>query len=186
MKTFRLTLLALAFSSFAGMSLAQPASDHNAHHPADAPTKSEARSDANAKPVDVAPLLGEMDAHMEAMRNFHQKFQNAGPVERRALMAEHHTLMQDGMKLMGAAKERTRGMVMMGMGGMMGQGMMGRGMMSGMDNPDANNQSPSPDAQMPSDIMQYHELMSKRMDMMQSMMQMMMDRMNAGNQESSE
>jgi len=30
-------------------------------------------------------------------------------------------------------------------------------------------------------MMQHHELMSKRMDMMQSMMQMMMDRMDAGN-----
>lgn len=171
MKSFRLTVLALAFSSLAGVSLAQPASDHNAHHPADAPLENEAPAISSAKPVDAAPLLGEMDAHMENMQKFHQKFQNASPEERRALMAEHHTMMQEGMKLMGAAADRTRGAGMMGMGGMMG-GMGGTG---------AGSQPTVPSPQMAQGMMQHHELMSKRMDMMQSMMQMMMDRMDAAN-----
>ncbi len=152
MKIFRLTLLALAFSSFASVSLAQQASDHNAHHPADTLTQSEAPAQTSAKPVDAAPLLGQMDAHMANMRQLHEKFQNANLEERRVLMAENRTIMQEGMKLMGVASDRTRGMGMTSTGGMTGQGMM-----------------------------QHHELMSKRIDMMQSMMQMMVDRMDAGN-----
>lgn len=171
MNSIRLTLLALAFSSFAGVSLAQPASDHNVHHPADAPQKNEASAVSSAKPVDAAPLFGEMDAHMENMQKFHQKFLNVSPEERRALMAEHHTMMQEGMKLMGAAAERTRGAGMMGMSDMMG----------GMGGPGAGSQPTVPSPQMAQGMMQHHELMSKRMDMMQSMMQMMMDRMDAAN-----
>ncbi len=175
MKIFRLTLLALAFSSFASVALAQQASDHNAHHPADTLTQNEAPAQTSAKPVDAAPLLGQMDAQLANMQQLHQKFQNASPEERRTLMAENRTIMQEGMKLMGAASDRTGGMGMMGISGKTGQGMMG-----GM-NPGTDNQSAAPGSQMTQGMMQHHELMSKRMDMMQSMMQMVVDRMDAGN-----
>ena len=147
MKSFRLTVLALIFSSLAGVSLAQPSPNN---------------------PPDAAPLLERMDAHMATMQQFHQKFQNATPEQRRALMAEHHTMMQDGMGLMGAASGHPNRMGM-GMGGMMG----------GMNHSGPRGQTAAPASQTPSGLTQHEELMSKRMDMMQSMMQMMMDRMDA-------
>ncbi|MCX5565837.1 hypothetical protein [Alcaligenes phenolicus] len=174
MKPLRLTLSALVLSALTSVSVAQSVSDHNAHHPADALTKSEAPIGEKSPTADAAPLLNQMDAHMENMQRFHQKFENASPDERRALMTEHHAMMQKTMKLMGTASNHSGGMSMMNMSGMKGPGMMG-----GMD-PDAN-QSATPGPQMAQGMMQHHELMSKRMDMMQSMLQMMMDRMDAEN-----
>jgi len=175
MKTLRLTLSALVLSSVASISVAQSGSDHNAHHPANTLTKSEAPIGTNSKADDAASLLNKMDAQMENMQRLHQKFQNASPEERRALMTEHHAMMQENMKLMGMGSNHSGGMNMMNMSGMMGPGMMG-----GMA-PDADNQSATPGPHMAQGMMQHHQLMSKRMDMMQSMMQMMMDRMDAEN-----
>lgn len=103
--------------------------------------------------------MGQMDTQMKAMQELHQKFMDAKtPEERSALMPENMKLMQDAMAAM-----QGKG----GMGGMGGMGMMGgkeKGMM--MD-------------KMPADMMGMHQMLEKRMDMMQSMMQMMMDRMQA-------
>lgn len=175
MKTVRLTLSALVLSSLASVSVAQSASDHNVHHPTDALTKSEAPIGASSKTADAAPLLNQMDAHIENMQRLHQEFQIASPDERRSLMTKHHAMMKEAMKLMGAASNRSNDMSMMDMGGMRGSGMMG-----GLDR-SAVNQSAAPGPHMAQGMMQHHELMSKRMDMMQSMMRMMMDRMDAGN-----
>lgn len=144
MKSFRLTVLALILSSLSGVSLAQPSPN---------------------SPPDAAPLLERMDAHMATMQQFHQQFQNATPEQRRALMAEHHKMMQEGMGLMGAASGHPN---RMGMGGMMG----------GMNYSGPRGQTAAPASQTPSGLTQHEALMSKRMDMMQSMMQMMMDRMD--------
>ena len=90
-----------------------------------------------------------MDAQMKTMREMHEKMMAAKtPEERSALMAEHMKTMQDGMGIM---TEMSAG----GMDAMKG-GMMGD-MKSGASN--------------------HHQMMEKRIAMMQSMMQMMMDRM---------
>lgn len=92
--------------------------------------------------------MAQMDDHMKAMQEMHEKMMRARtPEEKSALMAEHMKLMQDGMAMMGG---------MGGMGG--GGGMMGKGAMS-------------------ADMGMHGQMMEKRMAMMQSMMQMMMDRM---------
>ena len=65
-------------------------------------------------------------------------------------MAEHMKTMQDGVKMME---------------GMGGAGMSGMSGMSGMDGM--------------KDMPAHHQMMDKRMAMMESMMQMMMDRMPA-------
>ena len=96
--------------------------------------------------------MSKMDAQMKKMREMHEKMVAAKtPEERNKLMAEHMKTMQDGMEMMG------------GMGGMGGAGMGDMKSMSGMS------------ADMPA----HHQMMEKRMAMMESMMQMMMDRMPA-------
>lgn len=94
-----------------------------------------------------------MDAQMKSMQGMHEKMMNAKtPEERSKLMAEHMKTMQDGMAMMD-------GMSGAGMGGMKGmQGMTGMAGMTG-------------------DMGARHQMMEKRMDMMQAMMKMMMDRM---------
>jgi hypothetical protein len=103
-------------------------------------------------PAAMAERMSKMDAHMNAMREMHDRMARARtPEERNALMPEHMKLMQEGMAMMGG----------MGPGGMRGMGGMGgMGSMSG-------------------DMAGHQQMMEKRMEMMQSMMQMMMDRMPA-------
>lgn len=176
MRSLRTTISALVLSSLASVALAQPApDDHNVHHPADTLTTSEAPAATSSPPADITPLLERMNTQMANMQQLHQKFQSANAEERQTLVAEHHKMMQEGMKLMTDASGQTQNMMGQGMmGGMMGQGMMGS-----MNNAGTNAQAGAPGMQMMSGMMQHHELMTKRMDMMQSMMQMMMDRMDA-------
>jgi hypothetical protein len=105
--------------------------------------------------MDMAKMdMSKMDAQMKKMHEMHEKMMAAKtPEERNKLMAEHMKTMQDGMKMM----EGMGGAGMSGMAGM--QGMKGMGDMK--------------------DMPAHHQMMEKRMAMMQSMMQMMMDRMPA-------
>lgn len=160
------------------------AEDHTAHHPAEAasapkqspkptapkPAAKPAPAKVQSAAMDKGSMekMGQMDAKMKAMQEMHQKFMAAKtPEERMALMPENMKAMQDAMSMM----DDMRG------GGMgMGMGMMGdkggMGMMGGTENA-------SMMGKMPMDMMAKHQMMEKRMDMMQSMMQMMMDRMQA-------
>ena len=105
--------------------------------------------------------MSKMDAQMKKMRDMHEKMMAAKtPEERNKLMAEHMKTMQDGMKMM-------EGMGGAGMSGM--DGMKGMGDMKGM--PGGQGAA--------GDMPGHHQMMDKRMEMMQSMMQMMMDRMPA-------
>lgn len=93
--------------------------------------------------------MARMDARMMDMQEMHEKMMAAKtPDERSAMMAAQMKLMQDGMTMM-------KGMSSGGMAGMQGDMAMKKGSGSGMS----------------------HDMMEKRMDMMQAMMQMMMDRM---------
>ena len=96
--------------------------------------------------------MAKMDAHMKIMQGIHEKMMSAKtPEERSQLMAEHMKAMRDGMAMM-------EGMSGGGMGGMHGMGGM-KGMTG--------------------DMAARHQMMEKRMAMMQTMMKMMMDRMPA-------
>ena len=96
-----------------------------------------------------------MDAQMKTMQGMHEKMMAAKtPEERSKLMAEHMKAMQDGMAMMG-------GMSGAGMGDM-----KGKGDMKGMPG-------------MTGDMGARHQMMEKRMEMMQTMMKMMMDRLPA-------
>ena len=109
----------------------------------------QAAAAASAPAGGAAPAR--MDEHMKRMHEMHEKMMQAKtPEERSALMSEHMTLMQDGMAMMGCP----------GSGGMKGHGgKHGKGPRAG-------------------DMAAHHDMMEKRMDMMQSMMQMMLDRMS--------
>ena len=96
-----------------------------------------------------------MDAQMKTMQGMHEKMMAAKtPEERSKLMAEHMKAMQDGMAMMGAMSGA-------GMGDM-----KGKGDMKGMPG-------------MTGDMGARHQMMEKRMEMMQTMMKMMMDRLPA-------
>ena len=93
--------------------------------------------------------MAQMDEHMKAMRETHDKMLRAkSPQERSALMASNMNQMQNGMAMMGGMDHAAMGMT----------GMHGNTAMAG-------------------DLATRQQMMEKRMQMMQSMMQMMMDRM---------
>ena len=140
------------------------AEDHTAHHPAGAASASKptaAKPMAKPDAMDKATMekMGQMDARMKAMKEMHQKFMAAKtPEERQALMPEHMKSMQETMTMMDSMRS----------GGMDHQGGMGKmgGAAKGakMD-------------KMHDDMMAKHQLMEKRMEMMESMVQMVLDRL---------
>lgn len=127
-----------------------------------------AQTTPRTAPPSHAEHMQAMDNKMKAMREMHEKMANAKtPEERQALMAEHMKVMHEGMGMMNMM------CCMGGMGGMGGmQGMQGMGPMSGAS-------APRGGMAIRHSMRQRHEMMEKRMDMMQHMMQMMMDRMPA-------
>ena len=126
-----------------------------------AAAQSMAKPDAMGK-MDMSKMdMSKMDAQMKKMRDMHEKMMAAKtPEERNKLMAEHMKTMQDGMKMME---------------GMGGAGMSGMSGMAGMDGMKGMPGGQAAAGDMPA----HHQMMDKRMEMMQSMMQMMMDRMPA-------
>ena len=142
----------------------KPGEDHDSHHPQPptlpAPT---------AAPMAAAPapssdgVMRTMDGQLQAMQAMHEKLAAARtPQERQALLDEHLRVMREAMGAMQGMSGMSGGM--QGMGGMGGMGMgamQGQGSAMGM----------------PPGMMQHHQVMEKRMDMMTSMMQMMMDRL---------
>ena len=104
---------------------------------------------ASATGMAAPEHMAKMDAQMKTMREMHEKMMNAKTPEERS------KLMAEHMKAMQGGMEM--------MGGMSGAGM---GDMKGMKG-------------MTGEMGAHHQMMAKRMEMMQSMMQMMMDRMPA-------
>ena len=90
-----------------------------------------------------------MDSKMKTMREMHEKMMNAKTPE------EKKALMAEHMKTMQ-------------------EGMKTMGMMGGDGMADMQGKKP-----MPGNMGQHHQMMEKRMAMMESMMQMMMDQMPA-------
>lgn len=156
MSHLRQTVLTIALATAAIGASAQTAAQIDAQqkqHQAHVLATEQASTNQLASPADPASAgkMAAMDRKMKAMAEMHQKMMAAKtPEEKKALMAEHMKTMQEGMKMMG----------------MMGGGMGG---MAGMQ-----GNKPMPDA-----MGQHHQMMEKRMAMMESMMQMMMDRMLA-------
>ncbi len=164
MSKLRTTVLAMLLAGAALGATAQTAAEHEQHHP-------EGTATAPATPTAVQPAtppnamgpgqmanMARMDQHMKAMRAMHDQMAAAStPEQRQALMAEHMKLMQEGMGMM-----KQMGAGMQGIGGQAGMGPMG-GMAAGKG--------------MPADLAERHQLMEKRMEMMESMLQMMMDRL---------
>jgi len=161
MSNLRHTPLAIVLAFACGTALAQTAAEHAQHKAA--PSQSLAQSGPSTQAHTAAGGAGHsmaaMDEKMKAMHAMHEKMASAKtPQERDALMAEHMKTMQDGMSMMNRMK---------GMGGMQGKPgdkgrMEGKGGMA-----------------MHGHTAEQHQMLEKRMDMMQSMMQMMMDRMPA-------
>jgi hypothetical protein len=105
-----LRTLALAAALAACSSTPWAATPEDPHHPASAAAQQAKPKTAVKATVDQT---AKMDAQMKAMREMHEKMQNAKtPEERNALMTEHMKTMQDGMAMMNG---------MQGMGGGMGQ-----------------------------------------------------------------
>lgn len=159
--------LALAMSitlvGTAALAVGQDTTEHTAHHPAGASSAVKTMP-AKTGPIKTPKSMGTnsivmgamdpMDGHMKTMQELHQKFMAAKmPEERNALMPEQQKAMEEAMRMM--------------------QGMPGMGMMGDMKS------MPKPDMS-PADMAARHQMMEKRVEMMQSMMQMMMDRLPVG------
>lgn len=158
------TVLALLLAGASLGAAAQTPAEHEQHHPQGAATTPAATAAAqpatppNAMGPGQMANMARMDEQLKAMRAMHDKMAAARtPEERQALMTEHLKLMQEGMGMM-----RQMGAGMPGMGGQAGMGPMG-GMAAGNE--------------MPADLATRHQLMEKRLEMMESMLQMMMDRL---------
>ena len=150
MKRAHSLALVLALSAIGAPAWAAADSQHDAHHPA---------GTAKAAPGKSGPDMTRMDTQMKVMREMHDKMMAAKtPGERNALMADHLKTMQESMRMMNATFPS-------GMGGMQGDKMGGmkEDMKGGLKGGMAAR----------------HQMMEKRMDMMQSMMQMMSDRLPA-------
>lgn len=122
--------------------------------------------------------MSKMDAQMKKMREMHQKMVAAKtPEERSQLMAEHMKTMQDSMQMMGPMSGMHGG----GMGAMGGAAASDAKPMPGMPGMPGMAAKPvTPGmAGMAGNMPAHHQMMEKRMAMMESMMQMMMDRMPA-------
>lgn len=113
---------------------------------------------APAKPainVDMDKQMLQMQTNMKKMQGQMARIhKTTDPKERQKLMKEHMTAMQENMK------------AMQGMGGPM---MTGGGQHSGMAMGDKKG------GMMDGDMMKRHEMMVKRMDMMQMMMEQMVE-----------
>ena len=102
--------LALAISTMGVPTWAADADPHQAHHPAGTASAPATKPMPGKARVDMA----QMDAHMKAMHEMHDKMMAAKtPAERDALTAEHMKIMQDSMTMM-------NGMSPGGMSGMKG------------------------------------------------------------------
>lgn len=149
MTTLRHTVLTIAMAAASLGAIAQTDAEHTQHH-ASEPAKKSIKAPAAKSPSKPNEAVVAMDGKIKAMREMHEKMMAAkSPEERKALMGDHMKAMQDGMSMMGDMK------------GMGGKGPDGK--QSGMS----------------MDMMNHHEAMQKRMEMMTTMMQMMMDRMPA-------
>ena len=129
-----------------------------------------------AMPDQTAKMdMSKMDAQMKKMREMHQKMVAAKtPEERSQLMAEHMKTMQDSMQMMGSMSGMHGG----GMGAMGGASAGDAKPMPGMPGMATKPATPGM-AGMAGNMPAHHQMMEKRMAMMESMMQMMMDRMPA-------
>ena len=143
------SLIGLAIASASFGVAAQTAAGHGQHHPSDTSAAALETAAPATKPM-PAERMANMDQHMKAMQEMHEKMAAAKtPQERQTLMAEHMKLMQEAMSMMQVMR-----------GGMHETcGMKEGKTMSG-------------------NLADRHQMMEMRMNMMQSMMQMMMDRMS--------
>ena len=111
MKLLFSTALALALAATGASAWAAKHTEHAGHHPAGAASAPASKVMPGKPGADIA----RMDTQMQAMRQMHDKMAAAKtPEERKALMAEHHKSMQDGMTMM-------NGMAPGGMSGMKGE-----------------------------------------------------------------
>jgi hypothetical protein len=144
-------LFAVAAALSTGAFAQSSDAEHAAHHPSSTTAQPESPKARKPAAKSTTPTPSQMNVQMKAMEEMHAKILAAKtPEERQALMADHMKVMRDGMAMMGQMREGKPGSSMGSMG------MEAMGAMHG-----------------------HHEMMSKRMDMMEHMMQMMMDRESA-------
>ena len=167
----------LSIAIVAGLVWAFPAAAVDEHHPEQQKAASTPNAPNDAKTQQkLVPAASKSDStdaqhgmpmgmmgNMEKMQQQMEKIQaTTDPKERQKLMQEHMQSMQENMK------------AMRGMGGpmMMGSGQPG-GMMMG-DKKGGKTMRGKKGGMAMGDMMKHHDMMEKRMDMMQMMMEQMM------------
>ena len=150
MSHLRSTVLTIALATAALGAWAQTDAQHKQHQANVLATEqASAAPAASATAPASAGKMAAMDSKMKTMDEMHQKMIAAKTPE------EKKALMAEHMKTMQ-------------------EGMKTMGMMGGADMADMQGKKP-----MPGNMGQHHQMMEKRMAMMESMMQMMMDQMPA-------
>jgi len=116
MKLARSASLALAMAAVVAPAWSAQDDQHKGHHPATAATATTPTPAPDANAGSSNPGMARMDMQLKAMREMHGKMMAAKtPEARKALMAEHMKLMQDGMDMMNAkSPDGMGGMEMMG------------------------------------------------------------------------
>jgi len=148
MSHLRQTVLTIALATATIGAWAQTDAQHQQHQANVLATEqSSAAQAASTATPGSAENMAAMDSKMKAMGEMHQKMMNAKTPEQKK------ALMAEHMKTM------QEGMKMMSM-------------MGGVGTADMPGQKP-----MPGNMGQHHQMMGKRMEMMETMMQMMMDQM---------
>lgn len=162
MNRVRTVILTLAIAAVGAPVWAAQNDPHKSHHPTfAAAVPGVAPASTSSSTTDKASHdMARMDAQMKVMREMHAKMMAARtPEARDALLTVHMKAMQDGMEMMNAMFPGDMG----GLGDMKAIKGMSAG---GMDD-------------MKGDMAMHHQMMEKRMGMMQAMMRMMMDRLPA-------
>ena len=148
MSHLRQTVLTIALAAAGIGAWAQTDAQHQQHQTNVLATEQSSTAQAASAATPAnAEKMGAMDNKMKAMGEMHQKMMNAKTPQ------EKKALMAEHMKTM--------------QDGMKTMSMMGEADVAGMP-----GQKP-----MPGNMSQHHQMMEKRMAMMETMMQMMMDRM---------
>lgn len=126
---------------------ATDAAQHKEHHPESASASATSAQPASDK-MATAASMKMMDEQMKMMQVMHEKMLGAKTEEeRKTLMAEQMKMMQGGMQMMSKMREMK---------------------------PESKSKMKG---RMATDFGMQHQIMEKRMEMMETMLQMMMDRL---------
>ena len=173
MKTIHLFFAMSIFTLLSLTACAAHKNEHRAHHadtkPMETPKNETAKNDSTPEEPTAQELMAmesikKMDTQIQSMHDMHAKMMNSKtPNERKAHMQEHMKVMQSGMAMINSDPEKCSTCKMQGMDNMKKESDAKEKKMLCTYNPSMAVQ---------------HQMLEKRIQMIEAMQQMMMDRLN--------